>query len=334
MKKKLLAVLVGVLILSIVLVACSGNTTTNDASSNEAEETNAPAEEEDSESKENSEITIGATYQDLKNEYIKLLADVGEVKAKEMGIELLVTDGQGKAEDQISQVENFITQKVDAIILQPYDRDGCAPAVEKANEAGIPIIVLCSKVTNLDKAQAFVGSDDVIAGEISMQFIADQINGRGNIGIMRGPTGNSAEINRGIGYENILKEDPDINVIFDQPADWDRAKGMALAENWLNTGKQLDAIASQNDEMALGALMAAEAKGMKMPIIGIDAIADALKAVKEGRLAATVLQDGHTQGALSIEVAVKAAKGEQIEKLYDVPFQLITAENVDEFINK
>lgn len=323
------------LILTLALVVglfagCGGAAQKEDQT--KAGETTA-AESKASETKAEAEkVVIGVTYQNMQNEFILNIQDALRAKAKELGVELIEADGQGKAENQISQVENFISQKVNAIILNPFDKDGCVPAVEKAIAANIPIIVVNAEVSNLDKATAYVGSDDTDAGKIEMQYIADLLKGKGSIVIIHGPNGHSAEVGRTKGNKEILAKYPDIKVLAEQTANWDRAQAMALMENWMQSGKQIDAVVGQNDEMALGALKAVEAKGKtNILIIGIDAIPDALKAVEEGKLAATVFQDARGQGAGAVEIALRAAKGEKVEKVNYIPFQLVTKENLANF---
>jgi len=280
------------------------------------------------------DVKIGVSFQNMQNEFIIYMSDALRAKAKTLGVALVESDGQGKAENQVSAVENFIAQKVDAIVLNPYDKEGCAPAVEKAVAANIPIVVVNAQVVNLDKANAYVGSDDIDAGKIEMQHIADLIKGKGNVAIIHGPNGNSAEVQRTQGNMEILKKYPEIKVVFEQTANWDRAQALSLMENWLQTGKQIDAVVAQNDEMALGASRAIQAAKKNIPVIGIDAIPDALKGVKDGKLVATVFQDARGQGAGAIEVAAKLARGESVPKTTFIPFQLVTKDNLAQFMPK
>ena len=279
-------------------------------------------------------VKVGITYQNLQNEFIIHIQDKVRAKAKELNIELIEVDGQGKAENQVSQVENFITQKVDAIILNPFDKDGCAPAVDKAVAAKIPIVVLNAQVSNLDKANAYVGSDDSEAGKIEAKFIADKIGGKGNVVIIHGPNGHSAEIGRTKGNMEIIGQNLGMKVVAEQTANWDRAQALSLMENWLQSGKKINAVLAQNDEMALGAYKAIEAAGKtkEIPVIGIDAIPDALKSVQDGKLAATVFQDAGGQGATAVDLAVKLSKGEKVEHLTYIPFQLVTMDKVKDFL--
>ncbi len=278
--------------------------------------------------------TIGVTYQNLQNEFILNIQDAMHKKAKELNVKFIEFDGQGKAENQISQTENFLAMDVDAIILNPFDKYGSASVVSIAKREGKPVVVVNSTVVNLDKADAYVGSSDSEAGCIAASYICKLLNGKGNIAFIRGPSGHSAEIGRTAGIMEILKNYPEIKIIFDQSANWDRTQGLNLMENWLSTGKEINAVIAQNDEMALGAYKAIEAAGKKDKIfvIGIDAIQDALKAVKEGKLCATVFQDSRGQGALSLEIAVKLIQKQKVNHTNYIPFQLVTKDNLSNFM--
>lgn len=278
-------------------------------------------------------MTVGITYQNLQNEFIINIQDAVREKAKKLDIELIELDSQGKAENQISQVENFIARGVDAIILNPFDKEGSAPAVDIAVREHKPIVVLNAIVSNLEKANAYVGSEDAEAGRIAATYIVKLLNGKGNIAIIHGPNGHSAEVQRTEGIKKVLKEYPETIVVGEQTANWDRTQGLNLMENWLASGRKIDAVIAQNDEMALGAYKAIEASGKQKEIlvIGIDAIQDALKAVSEGKLVGTVFQDAKGQGALAVELAKKLIEGNKVEHTYYIPFRLVTKENVIEF---
>lgn len=278
-------------------------------------------------------LKVGFMNTNLSNEFQVAMLDSAREKAKELGIELVEYDGMGDPAKQVSQMEQLISQKVDAIVLAPYDKDALAPAVTKAKEAGIPLIIVNSTVVNMDQALAYVGSDDTVAGVMAMEELAKAIGNKGDIMMIRGPIGNSAEVGRTTGVEKVLSSNPNIKIIVDEPADWDREKAMKLVENKIQSGVGFVGVMAQNDEMALGAQMAIEAAGKQdeIKVIGIDAIPDALIAVEEGKLIATVFQDAKTQASTALDVAVKAAKGETIKKEYMIPFKLITKENAGEY---
>jgi inositol transport system substrate-binding protein len=278
-------------------------------------------------------VTIGISYQNLQNEFIINIQDAVRAEAKKLNVDLVEADGQGKAEDQVSQIENFTARGVNVIILNPYDREGSARAVDLAVQAHKPIVVVNALVANLDKANAYVGSEDAEAGRIAAQRIMDVLHGKGNIAVIHGPNGHSAEVQRSEGIRQVLTNYPDAKIVVEQTANWDRAQALNLMENWLASGRQIDAVIAQNDEMALGALKAIESAGKQnqIAVIGIDAIPDALKAVAAGRLVGTVFQDARGQGALAVDLAVDLAKGKPVKHDNYIPFQLVTKENVADF---
>lgn len=276
---------------------------------------------------------IGVTMLSMQNEFIVNVSDEMTKKAEELGVELITVDAERSALKQIEQVESFIAQKVDAIVMNPCEVDASSPAVAKALAAKIPIINVNSETTA--KPSAFVGSDDVESGRIAMKFIAEKLGGKGNVVMMHGYMGQAAQIKREQGAREILKQYPGLKLIAHQTGEWDRAKSMSLMENWIQSyGKDINAVFAQNDEMGMGAVNALTAAGMKEKVIvvSIDAIPDALQAVKKGALDATVFQNAQQQGAQAIETAVKLINGLAAEKEVLIPFQLVTKENVSTFL--
>ena len=164
---------------------------------------------------------------------------------------------------------------------------------------------------------------------------AEQLGGKGNVLMMHGHPGQTAEVKRTEGAMDILAQNPDMTLLDEQTADWDRAEAMTLMENWIQAyGDQINAVFCQNDEMALGALNALVQAGKKdnVLVVGVDAIDDALQSVKDGKMDATVYQDCKGQAEGAIEAAYKLAKGESVEKEILIPFILVTTENVDEYL--
>jgi inositol transport system substrate-binding protein len=280
-------------------------------------------------------ITIGISYQNLQNEFIINIQDAVRAEAGKLNVNLVEADGQGNAENQISQVQNFIAQGVNAIILNPYDKEGSAPVVDLAVKAHIPIVVVNALVSNLEKADAYVGSEDAEAGRIAAQRIMDVLHGKGSIAVIHGPNGHSAEVQRSDGIREVLAKYPDAKIVVEQTANWDRAQALNLMENWLASGRQIDAVIAQNDEMALGALKAIEAAGKQnqIAVIGIDAIPDALKAVAGGKMVGTVFQDAKGQGTLAVDLAAQLVQGKKVSHDNYIPFQLVTKNNVTNFMN-
>lgn len=285
-------------------------------------------------SQKSDKVKIGVTLMDFSTEFGIGLKDYMTAKADAMGdVELTVVDAGGDAAKQLQQVETFISQKVDAIIMQPQEQEACSPAIDKAKAAGIPIIN-CNSLT-ITEPDAYVGSNDSESAEIAMTYIAEQLGGKGNVLMMHGHPGQTAEVKRTEGAMDILAQNPDMTLLDEQTADWDRAEAMTLMENWIQAyGDQINAVFCQNDEMALGALNALVQAGKKdnVLVVGVDAIDDALQSVKDGKMDATVYQDCKGQAEGAIEAAYKLAKGESVEKEILIPFILVTTGNVDEYL--
>ncbi|WP_042462222.1 sugar ABC transporter substrate-binding protein [Neobacillus dielmonensis] len=283
--------------------------------------------------KKDDQIVIGVSLLNLGNEFIVQIKNGIEKKAKELGVKVIINDAQKSADKQLQQVDSFIAQGVDAIVVNPVETEASSPAVEKAKAAGIPVINVNGVTTA--EPDAFVGSKDEESAEIAIKFLAEKLNGKGNIVMMHGYPGQAAEIKRTDGAKNILKNYPDMKLIAEQTANWSRDEALSLMENWLQANKgKINAVFAQNDEMGMGALQALEKAGVKKDIvlISIDAIADALQAVKDGRLDATVFQNANGQGGGAIETALKIIKKEDYEKETYIPFELVTKENVDKYL--
>ena len=254
----------------------------------------------------------------LANESNAICTDAAKAYAEENNVDFTLLDGQGSGENQVSQIETLIAQGVDCIIVQPYDAAACQVGVEAAIDADIPVLV--TKTTIEDNSICpFVGQDDTVAGEMEMEWMAEQLGGKGNIVIIEGPTGISAAIQRNDGIEKTLEKYPDINVLHTQPADWNRDEGMSLMETWLQEGKEIDGVVAHNDEMALGAY---------------DAIDAAKKSVAAGELDATVLQDVETIGKKTVEVAIEMCKGEKVDDVYNVDPVLLTKDNIADYVTE
>ena len=237
---------------------------------------------------------------------------------------------------QLSQVESFISQKVDAIVVNPVDTAATKKITEAAVKAGIPLVYVNRRPDdlNLPKGVVTVASNDLEAGEMQMQYLADKMGGKGDIVILLGDLANNSTTNRTKGVKEVLAKYPNIKIEQEQTGIWLRDKGMTLVNDWLTQGRKFDAIVSNNDEMAIGAAMALQQAGVEkgsVLIAGVDGTPDGLNAVKKGSLVVSVFQDAKGQADGSIDTAVKMAKNEPVEQAVWVPYRLITLQNVDTF---
>lgn len=347
MKKQFLAGVLGAAMVLGSLTGCGSKPAesaaapaeTTAAADTTAADTAAPDTAADTKAEEpaagGEEIVIGCTLQNLSEEFMTMLQGAMELQLKNYdNVKLIINDAESQSDKQASQLDSFVAQGVDAVIISPVDADALASAVKTVVDAGIPVVTCSADVTG-DQGQIWVGSSNENGGEIEMKYVAEKLGGKGKIAVLRGPLGAFAEQGRFAGYEAALKDYPDIEIVFDQTGNWQREEAMALIENLLTTGTELDAIVCQNDGMALGALEAVKAAGKKdqITITGIDAIVDALDSIKAGELDATCFQDAIGQGTNALDMAIKAARGEKIERM-DIPFELVTKDNVDGYYDR
>ena len=244
-------------------------------------------------------------------------------------IQLVWNSANDDVSTQASQVDQFVNQKVDAIIVVPVQADSLAPQIEAAKKAGIPLLAVNAEL-NSDQLAGSVQPDDVAAGAGEMQMMADKLGGKGNIVILQGPLGGSGEINRGKGIASVLAKYPNIKVLAKDTANWKRDEAVNKVKNWISAyGDKINAVVAQNDDMGLGALQAFKEAGKSVPIVGIDGIEDGLNAVKTGEFIGTMLQNGTVELSAGLAVAAAIAKDEKVnlKPIYLMP--KITKENVD-----
>jgi inositol transport system substrate-binding protein len=284
------------------------------------------------------DLKIGVSMSQFDDTWLTYLRESMDQKAKSMpdGVKLQFEDARSDVVKQLSQVESFISQKVDAIVVNPVDTAATRKITEAAVKAGIPLIYVNRRPDDLHlpKGVITVASNDLEAGEMQMQYLAEKMNGKGDIVILLGDLANNSTTNRTKGVKEVLAKYPGIKIDQEQTGIWSRDKGMTLVNDWLTQGRKFDAIVSNNDEMAIGAAMALKQAGVEkgsVLIAGVDGTPDGLRAVKKGDLTVSVFQDAKGQAIGSIDAAVKMARNEPVEQAVWVPYRLITPENVDQF---
>ncbi|MFC4118719.1 D-ribose ABC transporter substrate-binding protein [Nonomuraea zeae] len=277
------------------------------------------------------DIKIGMSVSTLNNPYFVQLRDGAQAQAKQLGATLTVTDAQNDASQQVNQVQNFTSQSMKAIIINPVDSDAATPAVKAADRVNIPVVAADRGVNGAEVAQT-VASDNVAGGKLGAQELAKQIGERGNVVVLQGTPGTSASRDRGQGFAEGIAAYPGIKVVARQPADFDRTKGLDVMTNLIQSHPGVTGVFAENDEMALGAIKALGSKaGAQVKVIGFDGTPDGIKAVRAGTMAATVAQQPRLLGQEAVNAAVKLAKGETVEKTVAVPVKVATKENAAEF---
>ncbi|OHV25579.1 sugar ABC transporter substrate-binding protein [Rhizobium sp. RMa-01] len=287
--------------------------------------------------------TVGVSMAKFDDNFLTVLRNGMTDYAKTLsGVTLQVEDAQNDVSKQQSQIQNFIASKVDAIIVNPVDTDATTAMSKLAADAGIPLVYVNRQPVNVDtlpEKQAFVASNEQESGTLETKEVCRILGGKGKVVVIMGELSNQAARMRTQDVHDVIKTDEckGLEIVEEQTANWDRTQGADLMTNWLSSGIEFDAVISNNDEMAIGAIQALKAAGKDMTKVvvgGVDATQDALAAMQAGDLDVTVFQDAAGQGKGALDTALKIAKGEKTEKKVYIPFQLVTPENVKDFVTK
>ena len=281
------------------------------------------------------ELRIGVTVGNLDN-YIAYLVRAMQDRAKQVegGASLQVEDSASDVVRQLGQVENFIAQKVDVLIVNPADTAATRKITERALAAGIPLVYLNSRpeVDGFPAGVVFVGTDERAIGRLQMEYLAEKMGGKGHLAIILGRLAHDDTRKRTAGVKDVLAKYPGIKVVEEQSGDWQREKGLDLMNNWLLGGREIDAVAANNDEMGIGAAMALQRAGRReIPVGGIDGTPDGLAAIARKQLAVTVLRDPVAMGNGAVDAAVKLAQRQALQGDLWIPVHLVTPDNYQQF---
>ncbi|MER5199265.1 ABC transporter permease/substrate-binding protein [Streptomyces sp. NPDC002755] len=274
---------------------------------------------------------VGLALSTLNNPFFVQIQSGAKAEAKKLGVDLTVTDAQNDASQQANQLQNFTSSGLDSIIVNPVDSDAASNSVKAADKAKIPVIAV-DRGVNKATVDALVASDNVAGGELAAKTVAEKLGGSGKIVILQGQAGTSAARERAEGFAKGLKAYPGIQVLAQQPADFDRTKGLDVMSNLLQAHPDVQGVIAANDEMALGAIKALGSKaGRSVQVVGFDGTPDGLTAVKNGTLYASVAQQPSQLGKIAVDNALKALQGKKVEKTVKVPVKVVTKENVAGF---
>ncbi|MCM3177242.1 ribose ABC transporter substrate-binding protein RbsB [Cytobacillus horneckiae] len=266
---------------------------------------------------------IGISISTLNNPYFVTLKDSAEAKAKELGMETTTVDAQNDPAKQVSDIEDLIQQGVDILLINPADSSAIAAAISSANNANIPVITV-DRSAEGGEVVAHVASDNAAGGKMAGEYIIEQLGEEAKVVELEGIPGSSAARERGAGFNEAIAAASGYEVASKQAANFDRAQGLTVMENIIQSTKDFKAVFAHNDEMALGAVQALNAAGLTdVIVVGFDATEDAVKAVEDGKMAATVAQKPDLMGEQAIEAAQKVLKDETVEEFIPVELELI-----------
>ena len=269
------------------------------------------------------EGTIGLVLSTLNNPFFVTLKEGAEAKAKDLGYKLLVLDSQNDPAKELANVEDLLSKKISLLLINPTDSDAVVSAIRAANRAEVPVVTLDRGATGGD-VLSHVASDNVQGGMMAGELIVKVLGGSGKVVELQGVAGTSAARDRGEGFNAAVDAVDGIVVVASQVADFDRTKGLNVMENILQAQSDIDAVFAHNDEMALGAIKAIESSNRDIIVVGFDGTGDAVMAVKEGAMLATVAQQAARIGSIGVETADAILNGKSVAKYSPVPLQLIT----------
>lgn len=261
------------------------------------------------EAKDDGKITIGMTVPGLQFPFFVTMFDEAVAYAETLGVELITHDAQNQSNIQMAAVENFVAQKVDAILISPITTDSLVPAIEAAVAAGIPVATVDRKA-NTDKVLIHVGADNVEGGRAAARYIIEQLGNKGTVIQLEGTPGASAALDRKAGFDEIINAS-NVKVLVSQTAEFSRSRAQNVMENLMQAYPNFDAVFGANDEMIIGAIEAMQSAGMNPAskvTIGFDATTDAFSYMKEGKLDATIDQFPGRQASRALDVLVDYIK--------------------------
>ena len=271
--------------------------------------------------------SIGLSVSTQNNPFFVTLVEGAQKAADEAGVNLTVVDAGDDATKQVSDIEDLVSKNISVLIVNPVDSDAVTGAVEAAVAKGVKVISVDRVVNGVD-IDCQIASDNVAGAELATQYIVDTLGEGVKTAELIGTSGASAAIDRSQGFHNIADEKLDI--VASQTANFDRTEGMSVMENMLQGNGDIQAVFAANDEMALGAVEAVTGAKKDVLVVGFDATDDAIEAIREGRMGATIAQQPDLIGSTAVENAIKLIKGETIPKEIPVEVTLITKDNVDE----
>lgn len=269
---------------------------------------------------------IGLSISTQNNPFFVTLAEGAKKAAKQAGVPLTVVDASDDATKQVSDIEDLVSKNVSALIVNPVDSDAVTGAVEAAIAKGVRVISVDRVVNGVD-IDCQIASDNVAGAELATQYIVDTLGENVKTAELVGTSGASAAIDRSQGFHNIA--DKKLKVVASQTADFDRTQGMTVMENMLQADSSIQAVFAGNDEMALGAVEAISGAKKDVLVVGFDATDDAIEAIRQGRMGATIAQQPDLIGSTAVENAIRLTKGESIPKEIPVEVTLITKDTVD-----
>jgi inositol transport system substrate-binding protein len=284
--------------------------------------------------------TLGVSMALFDDNFLTAVRASMQQRAQQQKAAIQFEDAQNDIGRQLNHIQNFIAQKVDAIIVNPVDTDATPRMTRLATRAGIPLVYVNRMPADkqLPPRVSFVGSDERQSGTLQMTEVCRLLQGKGDIVVLIGELTNQSARARTQDIMDVIATPScqGIRVLDKQSANWKRTEAADLMTNWLSAGLRPQAVVANDDEMAIGAIQSLrQAKLLAHTVVaGIDATPDGLAAMKAGDLKVTVFQNAAAQGAGAVDTALKLARGESVPSVVWVPFELVTPANLSNYLGR
>ncbi len=335
MKRFTALLLVSAMVFMMTACSTSDETVSETAAAAETqagETTEAQADAETQEEAEAQHYKIGISLMELETFQSYVAQGVENYANAHENVEYVLLNANTNSSTQISQVENLIAQDCNAIIISPVDADATQAISDACAEAGVPLIAVSADI-NSDRT-CCVAADNTEAGTKQAELIQELMGSQGNVAVLMGAAGNMNTTGRTDAYHAVLDDVEGMEIIAEQTANWLRSEAISVVENWLQSGMEIDGILANNDEMAIGAAMACADAGITIPIIGVGATEEGLKAVLNDQISGTVVWSGVQQGESAMDCAVKAINGEELESYVYTELPLVTKDEAQEWLDQ
>jgi ribose transport system substrate-binding protein len=278
---------------------------------------------------------IGLAVANLQADFFNQIKQSVTDEAAKRGVDVVTADARGDAATQVNQIEDFVTKQVDAIVYIPAGATAAGVPVRDAREAGIPVVAVDRNPPD-EPADTFIASDSVGAAKELGEHVAELTGGEGQVGILQGQIGTTPEIDRNNGFQQALEEEPGLQVVAKQPADWDQDKAFSVAQNMLQVHPDISVFFGRADAMALGAAQAVRVANVDhdVTVVGFDGDVAGLEAVRDGVVDATMTQQTQRMGRMAVQSAQRLMDDGTVPEEQLLPAFLTTKDNVARYIEE
>ncbi|PYQ24716.1 MAG: sugar ABC transporter substrate-binding protein [Acidobacteria bacterium] len=282
------------------------------------------------------ETTVALVTKAMDSEFWLMVAEGARTAAAaHPGVRLTIVapDREINVDQQVSILEDQVRRGVKALVVSPAGSAQVMSALELASSRGIPVVLIDTDAP-FPKKVTYIGTDNRRGGQLAAKCLVDKLGGRGDVALISGVPGNESQDARAKGFVDAVAEVPGMRLVAQQPANSERSLGLTVMENILTAHPEVRGVFATNDQMALGAMEALDARGLrgKVAIVGFDATKEAVQAAVDGKLAGSVAQNPRAMGQQGVEAALAALEGRPVEKRIDTGTELVTKDNAEKYL--